>query len=113
MTERNTGMDALTGQIFDEATQITIIELCEACSVETEQIDEMIAEGILDPIGGRNEQRLFLYSSVRRTRTVIRLQRDLGVNVAGAALALELLDRIEFLRAQLRRTRVVRDQGEL
>jgi chaperone modulatory protein CbpM len=34
----------------------------------------------------------------------VHLQRDLGVNLAGAALALELLDRIEHLRAQLRRS---------
>jgi chaperone modulatory protein CbpM len=33
----------------------------------------------------------------------VHLQRDLGLNLAGAALALELLDQIENLRAQLRR----------
>jgi len=32
----------------------------------------------------------------------LRLQRDLGLNLAGAALALELLDEVEALRAQLR-----------
>jgi chaperone modulatory protein CbpM len=31
-----------------------------------------------------------------------RLQRDLGVNLAGAALALELLQEIEALRARLK-----------
>ena len=30
------------------------------------------------------------------------LQRDLGLNLAGAALALELLDEVEALRSQLR-----------
>jgi len=30
-----------------------------------------------------------------------RLQRDLGVNLAGAALALQLLDEIETLRAHI------------
>ena len=94
---------SMSGPIFDEATEITIIELLEVCSVETKMVEEMIDEGILEPIGGHAEKRRFPYSSVRRTRTVIHLQRDLGLNLAGAALALELLDRIESLRTELRR----------
>ncbi len=100
MTERHT--NALTGPIFDEATEITIVELCEFCSIETKLVDDMIDEGLLEPTGGHSEKRRLPYSSVRRTRTAIHLQRDLGLNLAGAALALELLDRIENLRAQLR-----------
>ncbi len=100
MTERDT--NELSGPIFDETTEITIVELCEVCSIETKQVDEMIDEGVLELTSGRSEKRRFPYSSVRRTRTAIHLQRDLGLNLAGAALALELLDRIENLRAQLR-----------
>ena len=87
MTERHT--NALSGPIFDETTEITIVELCEVCSIETKLVDEMIDEGVLEPTGGSSEKRRFHYSSVRRTRTVVHLQRDLGLNVAGAALALE------------------------
>lgn len=101
MTERDT--NALSGHVFDETTEITVVELCEVCSIEVRLVDELIDEGILEPIGGAREQRRLPYSSVFRTRTVVRLQRDLGLNLAGAALALELLDRIENLRAQLRR----------
>ncbi len=103
MTERNANSNALSGPIFDETTEITIIELCEVCSIEIKLVDELVDEGILEPTGGGSEKRRFPYSSVRRTRTVIHLQRDLGLNLAGAALALELLDRIQNLRAQLRR----------
>ena len=95
--------NALSGSIFDDTTEITIVDLCEVCSIEIKLVDEMIDEGVLEPTGGSNEKRRFSYSSVRRTRTVVHLQRDLGLNVAGAALALELLDRIENLRARLRR----------
>jgi chaperone modulatory protein CbpM len=92
----------LSGTIFNEQTEITVVELCELCSVDTQTIDELIAEGILEPSDDGSATRL-PYSSVRVTSTVIRLQRDLGVNLAGAALALELLQHIDELRAQLRR----------
>lgn len=93
----------LTGEIFDETTEITVVELCNVCSIERTMVEQLIEEGILDPLeGGRDEPRL-PYSSVHRTLTVVHLQRDLGINLPGAALALDLLDRIEKLRGQLRR----------
>ena len=94
---------AVTGLIFDEATEITIVELCNVCSVDQQTINALIAEGILEPLDNGGEKTRLPYSSVRKTHTVVHLQRDLGVNLAGAALALDLLDRIESLRAQLRR----------
>ena len=101
MTERETNL--LSGAIFDETTEVTVVELCRVCSIDITLVEELVGEGILEPSGGASEQRRFPYSSVRRTRTVIHLQRDLGLNLAGAALALDLLDRIEHLRSQLRR----------
>ena len=101
MTERETNL--LSGAIFDETTEVTVVELCRVCSIDITLVDELVGEGILEPSGGASEQRRFPYSSVRRTHTVIHLQRDLGLNLAGAALALDLLDRIEHLRSQLRR----------
>ncbi len=94
-------MNAIAGIIFDETTKITVVELCEVCAIDQQAIDEMIAEGILEPTD--STQGYFPYSSVHRTRTVIHLQRDLGVNLAGAALALELLEHIDNLHTQLRR----------
>ena len=101
MTENDENV--LSGIVFDEATEITILELCETCSIETKLVEKMIDEGILEPSGEKGAGRRLPYSSVHRTRTVIHLQRDLGVNLAGAALALELLERIEKLHIQLRR----------
>ena len=101
MSERDT--TALSGPIFDESTEITFIELIEVCGLEPTLVDDMINEGILEPLSGNRDNLSFSYSSIRRTRTVIHLQRDLGLNLAGAALALELLDQISNLQAQLRR----------
>jgi len=95
----------VTGTVFDEGTEITVVELCRVCSIERALVEALMQEGILDPIdAGRGEPR-FPYTSVRRTLTVKHLQRDLGVNLPGAALALDLLERIEKLQAQLRRRR--------
>ena len=90
----------ISGTLFDEATEISIVDLCDACSIDVTVVEEMIAEGIVEPSG--RERNRVPYGTVRRTRTVIHLQHDLGVNLAGAALALDLLEQIAQLRAQLR-----------
>jgi chaperone modulatory protein CbpM len=92
--------DLLSGEVVDDTMEITIVDLCRSCAVETDLVEAMIDEGILEPVGKRGGDWCFSYISVKRTRTVVRLQRDLGVNLAGAALALELLDRLERLRRE-------------
>jgi chaperone modulatory protein CbpM len=98
MTEQST----LRGQLVEEETLITLDELCRHCTIESEEVVTLVREGILDPVDDsldwqRAGRWQFHITSVRRVRTVVRLQRDLGVNLPGAALALELMDRIEEL----------------
>ena len=89
-------------EVIDEQVTFTLIELCRSCGVEAELIEDMISEGILEPAGNPGRDWRFPASSLRRTRVTLHLQRDLGVNLAGAALALDLLERIEELDARLR-----------
>jgi chaperone modulatory protein CbpM len=56
---------------------------------------------VLAPLGQEPERWRFTYAHLRRVRVVSRLERDLGINLAGAALALELLEEIETLRTRL------------
>jgi chaperone modulatory protein CbpM len=84
----------------DEAEPLSLAELSRACAAHAEWIMALINEGILEPSGVRRETWRFHASSLRRVRTVQRLQRDLGINLAGAALALDLLDEIADLRAR-------------
>jgi chaperone modulatory protein CbpM len=64
---------------------------------------ELVEEGIIDPLGREPSGWRFRWTSVRRVRCALRLEHDLGVNLAGAALALDLLEELTRLRAQLRR----------
>lgn len=96
--------ETLSGMLLDEWCSLTLDELSQACRVRTEWIVELVEEGILEPQGREKTSTWsFAGSSLQRVRTVRRLQRDLGVNLAGAALALDLLDEVTRLRARLQR----------
>jgi chaperone modulatory protein CbpM len=88
--------------ILEEQTQLTLNDLCCACSVPTEQIIELVDIGILEPIGSEPDHWNFDGINLNRARIALRLQRDIGIDLVGAALALELLDEIKLLRARLR-----------
>ena len=92
-------------EVLDEQTILTLAELCHACSVEGEYIEAMIEHGILEPLSEQRPHYCFSVTSLRRTRVTVNLQRDLGVNLPGAALALDLLERIAELDARLERTK--------
>ena len=87
----------LTGEVLEESDLVSLADLCRSCTVETKTVTTLVAEGILDPAGEDVEHWRFTIGSLRRVKTVIHLQRDLGVNLAGAALALDLLERIAEL----------------
>ena len=92
-------------ELIDEQTTLTLAELCRCFAVEAEFIEDLVEQGILEPAGRRGRHWCFPASSLRRTRITLHLRRDLGVNLAGAALVLDLLERIEELDARLRAMR--------
>jgi chaperone modulatory protein CbpM len=86
--------------ILEEQNQLTMDELCHACAVRAEQIIQLVDLGVLEPLG--REPWQFGGASLHRARIALRLHHDLDIDLAGAALALELLDEIDALRARLR-----------
>ncbi len=93
--------DILTGIIIEEETRLSLRELCDACAVHVEFITELVDEGVIEPTGIDKSHWCFSGISLRRIRTAKRLQQDLGVNLAGVALALELIEELQQLRTQL------------
>lgn len=92
MSERS----AIGGQLLDEQVRLTLTDICRICATREDVIVEMVREGVVVPLG--EEPWVFSGLAVTRIRTTLRLQRDLDVNLPGAALALELLEEIERLR---------------
>lgn len=88
--------------IIEEQSGLTLADLCCACAVQDGVIIELVEEGVLEAGGESPEEWRFEGHNIRRARVALRLRRDLGVNLAGAALALQLMEEIEILRSRLR-----------
>ena len=84
--------------LFDENSSYTLEELCDFCKQDAVIIEEMVNEGLLVPVGHSPKQWRFGLREIKRAQTARRLITDLRVNVAGAALALDLLEELEELR---------------
>ena len=97
MTERG----VIQGIVLDERTRLSLAELSRACRVHADWIVSLVDEGILQPEGGDMAQWRFTSICLRRAQCVRRVQRDLGVNLAGAALALDLLEEVAELQGKL------------
>lgn len=91
-----------TGTVIEE-TSLTLEQLCDACGVQTDWVVGLVEESIIEPQGGERSAWCFSGASLVRVRSALRLQRDLGVNLAGIALALDLIEELDGLRAQLKK----------
>lgn len=101
-----TNMTSIEGRVVEEQVQLTLVELCQACSAEQEHVLAWVFEGVLEPVGESPQDWRFGGESLRRARLALRLSRDLEINPPGVALALDLLDEIAALRARLQRAGV-------
>ena len=93
----------VSGTLLDDDAELTLAELCRALHVNVETVSALIDEGIVDAVRRESTTWRFAATSVRRARIAVQIQRDLGVNWAGAALVLDMLDELQYLRAQVGR----------
>jgi chaperone modulatory protein CbpM len=93
---------AIVAHVLEDQTGLTLDDLCRACNAPPEWLYALVEEGALDPPGAGVAEWRFTGVHLRQARVAVRLQRDLGVNPAGAALALQLMDELAHVRAHLR-----------
>ena len=94
-------LDVLIGPIVECEVSYTVEELGELCAADAAFIRGLAEEGVLPIAPGAARERRFSGEALRRARIALRLQRDLELNLAGVALALDLLDEIATLRRRL------------
>jgi chaperone modulatory protein CbpM len=91
----------LNGELIGEGDWLTVTEICRLGRVDATAVEELIELGLLAPRGGEAGDWEFPAAALPRLRVVGRLMRDLGVNVSGAALAVELLEAQRELERQI------------
>ena len=95
-----------------EVAVLGLHEVALRCGVELRFVEQLVEIGIIhahsadpEPAAGAAAERRVPSESTLRVHRAARLQRDLGVNLEGAAVILELLDQIESLEHELRSLR--------
>jgi len=89
--------------IVTDMPALSTDDLRAICGLSPDQVQAYVAEGIVVPVGVGPDQWRFSQLSVITIRRAYRLERDLGLNLAGVALALELMDEVDSLKRRLAR----------
>ena len=96
----------ISGSILEEEPTLTLAELCINCQSPAETILKLVDHGIITPYEIESRAKSvhhwqFQRNDLVRADKALRLKKDLGINLAGVALVLELMDELNELRNQL------------
>ena len=76
----------------DIVEALSLQDLCRFCQSDEAWVIELVEHGVLEPVGSTSGNWRFVGTSIVRAKKARRLNRDLGVNTAGIALVLDLLE---------------------
>ena len=96
----------VVGSILEEGPTLNLAELCQCCQTPAEFIIRLVDQGVIAPVEGASSRQWQFHQSAQiRTYKALRLRQDLGINLSGVALSLELLDEIDSLKRELNELR--------
>lgn len=93
----------MSSELASARREMSLAELCEKCELSEVKVRAYVEEGVIDVEGEEVERWSFSEVCLVQIRRAHRLERDLGLNPAGAALALELAAEIDRLKQRLER----------
>ena len=89
--------------VVEEHLGFSFTGMCRASGADATQLQAMVEEGLLQPMGRSPDDWHFSGESLARARQALRLANDLDLGLSGAAIVMDLLAEIETLRSRLRR----------
>lgn len=90
-------------RVLSDADWIAAAEVCRLCHLDLDAVIELADLGLVSPRGYSPQEWQLPAASVPRLSMAARLMHDLGINVSGAVLAIELLEIQHDLERQVRR----------
>jgi chaperone modulatory protein CbpM len=94
--------NVLNARLLGEGDWIAVTDVCRLCLIDMTAVVELVELGVVVSRGPSPAEWLVPAASLPRLRIAGRLMRDLGINVTGAALAVELLEARGDLERQVR-----------
>ena len=96
--EKNT---VILGELMDDHKTISFTQVCHTYHISEDVLIELLEHGLFDEIKSPVKHANFNPSMLGRIQSAQRLLDDLGVNLQGVILALELRDELETVRREL------------
>jgi DNA-binding transcriptional MerR regulator len=79
---------------------LTLEAVASSAGLHPAVVERFVDCGLLDPVGWAGTQLLFDAAAVARLKTIKRLRAEIGVNLPGIAVILDLLDRLRALQSK-------------
>jgi DNA-binding transcriptional MerR regulator len=83
-----------------EPPPLTLDALAAHASMHPALVEQFVQFGLIEPLEREGAKLLFDVSAVPRLRTIGRLRETLGINLAGVAVVLDLLDKFCALQRE-------------
>jgi chaperone modulatory protein CbpM len=82
----------------NEREELTLDALASSAGLHPALVEKFVEFGLLEPVERMGRELLFDAATVSRLRMIERLRGEIGINLSGIAVIMDLLDRMRALR---------------
>jgi len=82
----------------NEREELTLDALASSAGLHPALVEMFVEFGLLEPVEREGRQLLFDAATVSRLRMIERLRGEIGINLSGIAVIMDLLDRMRALQ---------------
>jgi DNA-binding transcriptional MerR regulator len=83
-----------------EEEELTLEALASRAGIHPGQVQKLVEFGLIETVERRSAVLLFDSALIPRLRMIHRLRRDLGINLQGIAVVLDLLEKLRALQRE-------------